>query len=158
MTLCGCSLSHLPYFTVLSLKYHMQIIVSYHQLLPSGRNYHDFSPSGELVQKGVIRDLFRRRQRAGAPRSIQAAVIVPPNNNHVFLFNGRQYWRLNDEDNRIDQGYPQPLTRWSRSLKSGFTAVFYSSGLYTFCFPSLLFICSISVMIGSISRHSTCKP
>ncbi|XP_038056467.1 matrix metalloproteinase-16-like [Patiria miniata] len=84
-----------------------------------GTEFFDFSAGGSLLQQGNIISLFRRRQRQRAPSSIDAAVLVPNANNMVYLFKGTQYWRLNDEDSRVDPGYPQPLTKWSPELATG---------------------------------------
>ncbi|XP_022103759.1 matrix metalloproteinase-16-like [Acanthaster planci] len=88
-----------------------------------GTEYFDFTTGGTFKRRGRLGRLFRRGR---FPTYIDAAVIVPNANNLVYLFRDTQYWRLNDEDGRVDPGYPQPLSKWSWELKPGFDAAFFA--------------------------------
>ena len=66
-----------------------------------GTEYFDFGESGDFISRRPISQLFRRGQRQSVPTMIDAAVMIQGSNNPVYLFRGRQYWRLNDENNKL---------------------------------------------------------
>ncbi|XP_046387285.1 matrix metalloproteinase-17-like [Ischnura elegans] len=63
---------------------------------------------------GLIQNSPRPLTDYGLPSSLGKvnAAMVWGKNDKVFIFSSNQYWRYNESTSTMDDGYPQPLTRW----------------------------------------------